>query len=283
MLNSACNLRCKYCYEAKYGFKNTHMNERIIDQSMEFIRKQCAEGSEVSIYGGEPFLDFDLVKYLFDKYPIYNYSLFTNTLLMTQEIIDFLSERQDFLIMDISLDGAEESQVKNRGAMYDKDIVRQIFRKFRHTGVRMIVVDPEKCYENCEALRVLGAKRIDLNYPSFTDFPSKEYMDTLGEQVNLIKSDPKFNDVSINNPYYCVSGKDDLCKIGSERIAISPEGDIYPCDVFYFVDSHKMGNVFDGIDVKLQKEFLEDLDKLSNVDRPCPAHVYCRKREGLVV
>jgi uncharacterized protein len=275
MLNGYCNLKCEYCYEAKYGFKKEKMNKETVDASMKFINKNCAEGSEVGLYGGEPLIEFDIIRYLFDNYPIYNYSIFTNTILMTQEKLDYLHSKQDFLIMDISLDGAEETQVKNRGAMYDKDIVRQIFKKFKHTGVRSIVVDPSKCYENCKALVELGARRIDLNYASFTELPGKEYIDTLRDQLKKIENEPSFKDVTISEPHYCVDSNDSLCSIGTNRIAIAPNGDIYPCDVFYFVNVYKIGNVFDGINKIDQEGFLRELEKLKDPNRPCPAHVYC--------
>jgi len=275
MLNGYCNLKCEYCYEAKYGFKQERMNKEIIDASMKFINENCAEGSEVAIYGGEPLIEFDLIRYLFDNYPIYNYSIFTNTILMTQDKIDYLHSKQDFLIMDISLDGAEETQVKNRGAMYDKDIVRQIFQKFKHTGVRSIVVDPSKVYENCKALVDLGARRIDLNYASFTDLPGEEYIDVLSSQLKKIEDNPSFKDVIISEPHYCVENSDKLCSIGTSRIAIAPNGDIYPCDVFYFVNAYKIGNVFSGINKIDQEGFLEELEGLKDPNRPCPAHVYC--------
>lgn len=275
MLNGYCNLNCSYCYEAKYGFKREKMSEEIIDASMKFIKENCAEGSEVAIYGGEPLLEFDLIKYLFDNYPIYNYSIFTNTILMTDEILDYLQSKQDFLIMDISLDGAEETQVKNRGVMYNKDIVSKIFKKFKHTGVRSIVVDPGKCYENCKALVDLGARRIDLNYASFTDLPDKEYMETLSAQLDKIKNESYFEDVTISEPHYCVESNDRLCSIGTKRIAIAPNGDIYPCDVFYFVNAYKIGNVFEGISEIDQEGFLRELEELKDPNRPCPAHVYC--------
>lgn len=278
MLNSSCNLRCSYCYEAKYGFKNKEMTKDVIDSSLKFIKENCAEGSEIGIYGGEPLLSFDLIKYLFTEYPIFNYSLFTNTILMTRDMIDFLSDRQDFLIMDISLDGDRDTQIKNRGVMYDEEIVREIFKKFRHTGVRMIVTDPDKCYDNCVALKNLGAKRIDINYPSFTDFPGEQYIKTLDEQISRLNSDKIFSDdIYIGKPCYRTN---EICKIGTDRIAISPEGDIYPCDVFYFVDSYKIGNVNRGIDPILMKRFLDDLEDLKIQERPCPAHVFCRKIEG---
>lgn len=275
MLNGYCNLSCSYCYEAKYGFKKEKMSIETIDSSMRFINKYCAEGSEVAIYGGEPLLDFDLIKYLFDNYPTYNYSLFTNTILMTEYMLDYLYSKRDFLIMDISLDGAEKTQVKNRGVMYDERIVRKILEKFKHTGVRSIVVDPSLCYENCKALAELGARRIDLNYPNFTDLPDKKYIDTLEEQLQLIKNDRSLSGVNVNKPHYCVDSSDSLCSIGTKRIAIAPNGDIYPCDVFYFVNAFKIGNITDGINKVDQEDFLRELEELKDPTRPCPAHVYC--------
>jgi uncharacterized protein len=270
MLNAYCNLKCTYCYEHKYGFKHEKMDERTIDAAMAYIDLNCAEGSEVGIYGGEPLIEFELIKYLFNKYPTYNYSLFTNTILMTEEIFDFLCRRQDFLIMDISLDGTRESQIKNRGVMYDEKMVRKILKMFKHTGVRMLVTEPDKCYDNCVALIELGAKRIDLNYPNFTFFPGEDYKKVLQEQVDRVRAD--YKNVSVNNPYYCT---DSICAIGTERVAIVPNGDIYPCDVFYFVNKYKVGDIFNGINRDSMDRFVKDFKFMKSKDRPCPAHNYC--------
>ena len=270
MLNAYCNLKCSYCYEYKYGFKHEKMSRKIVDAAMDYIDLNCAEGSEIGIYGGEPLLEFDLIKYLFDEYPTYNYSLFTNTILMTEEMFDFLYQRQDFLIMDISLDGARESQIKNRGIMYDEQMVRKILKMFKHTGVRMLVTEPDKCYENCVALINLGAKRIDLNYPNFTFFPSEDYKKALEVQTERVRKE--FKGVSINAPYYCTES---ICAIGTERVAIVPNGDIYPCDVFYFVNKYKVGNIFDGINRAAMNQFILDFTSMKSKDRPCPAHNYC--------
>jgi uncharacterized protein len=272
LINSKCNLRCSYCYENKYGFKNEEMSVATLDSAMSYIDKNCAEGSEIGIYGGEPLISFNLIKYLFDTYPNKNYSLFTNTILMTDGILDFLSSRQDFLIMDISLDGDYCSQVKNRGVMYDEFMVRKILKTFRHTGVRMIVTEPERCYDNCSSLVSLGAKRIDLNYPNFTVFPDNVYISEINKQLDRIRNDTLFKNVKITEPYYCT---EQICEIGSKRVAIVPNGDIYPCDVFYFVDRYRVGDIFNGIDRTEYIKFVEDVKFLKSKDRPCPAHNYC--------
>lgn len=116
-----CNLRCEYCgYMEKYLNKNYHlknMSEEVAFRAIDFLMENSSGQCELSVsfYGGEPLLNFDLVKacvaYCHENYPfrIPQYHITTNGLLLNREdIVDYLVDN-DFMVT-ISLDGPQERQ-----------------------------------------------------------------------------------------------------------------------------------------------------------------------------
>ncbi|MFI3173127.1 MAG: radical SAM protein, partial [Eubacteriales bacterium] len=119
-----CNLRCSYCAYSGGYVNRVHNNKRmsrdIAKKGIDFLIKHSRDCDVVSIgfYGGEPLLEFELIKYCIN-YAIENiedkvvkYNLTTNATLLNREIIEFF-EKYDVNIM-ISLDGPEEIHNKNR-------------------------------------------------------------------------------------------------------------------------------------------------------------------------
>lgn len=116
-----CNLRCEYCgYMEKYLNKNYHlknMSKEVAFKAIDFLMENSSGQCELSVsfYGGEPLLNFDLVKacvdYCREYYPcrMPQYHITTNGLLLNREdIIDYLVDN-DFMVT-ISLDGPQERQ-----------------------------------------------------------------------------------------------------------------------------------------------------------------------------
>jgi len=123
-LTERCNLRCKYCiysdeYELYRNFSPNDMTWEIAHASIDYAIKHSSENLTVTFYGGEPLLQFDLLKKCVEYIStikgtkIIIYSMTTNMTLITKEIADYLSERQMFSVI-CSLDGPEEINDENR-------------------------------------------------------------------------------------------------------------------------------------------------------------------------
>ncbi len=124
LVQTSCNLKCSYCYEVKNGFHGTgkrmpaDMGRAIVDFAFQRARKRGVV--DINFFGGEPLLNFELVRELVDyaeKLGVehrkhLSFRMTTNAVLMTPEIADFLVEKR-FGVM-VSLDGDPSKADSNR-------------------------------------------------------------------------------------------------------------------------------------------------------------------------
>jgi uncharacterized protein len=211
--------------------------------AMKYISDECGEGCEVQLFGGEPLLRMDLVEHIMTEYPTLNYSIFTNATLLTKDIVDFFSKRGDFIYVVLSLDGIL-SQEKNRKKNIDEEIVRYALKKIPKIGIKTVVTEPDKCIENVRYLANLGAKRIDLNIPMFSKI-DESYMVEFKSELRKISEDGYLSSIVHFDNLLCKSGID--CSAGYSKIAISPDGDIYPCAAMHSMGLAKMGSIYSGV------------------------------------
>lgn len=139
-----CNLRCEYCaYSGKY-YNRTHSNRRmdfqVARQAVDFFMEHCKDKESVVIgfYGGEPLLEFELIKRVVSYVKEYygekkvHYGMTTNGTLLPDEIVDFLVEN-DFNII-ISLDGPKDQHDMYRRFVNGKgsfDIVMENLQRIK--------------------------------------------------------------------------------------------------------------------------------------------------------
>jgi uncharacterized protein len=129
-LTNRCNMRCKYCiFSGKYINLRTHKNKEISQKNaikaVDYFIRNCSKKERpfVTFYGGEPFLKFNLFKYIVDYVKSYDknfhFSLTTNgTLLNDDEICSYLIEND--ISINVSLDGPKHIHDKNR-VMFNGD------------------------------------------------------------------------------------------------------------------------------------------------------------------
>lgn len=117
-----CNFRCVYCYE-KDSIKTSKMTVKTQDAILEFVKKQVKNLSnlQISWYGGEPLLAFDVIEYLSPKFIkicedndiVYNAFIVTNGFLLTPEKAAIL-KKFNVSSIQVTLDGPEEIHNKRR-------------------------------------------------------------------------------------------------------------------------------------------------------------------------
>lgn len=306
-----CNLRCKYCFASQGDFKGQRllMDEETGKKALDFLLKNSGNRTnlEVDFFGGEPLMNFDLVKKLVaygrEEEKKYNknfrFTLTTNGVLLDEEKNAFINENMSNVVL--SLDGRKEINdnmrptvsgkgsfdviipkfkelIESRGDKdyyirgtftsenldFSKDLLQYYELGFKSTSIEPVVTDESEPY----AIREEHLQTILDEYEKM----SKDY-------IEIRKKDPDFKffhfmiDLS-GGP--CVIKRTVGCGAGSEYIAVTPEGDIYPCHQFVGEDDFKLGNVNDGItNIELRDEF-----KCSNVftKEECPtcwARYYC--------
>ncbi len=160
-----CNFRCRYCvYSGSYKHERTHspvnMSEEVALKALEFLRKRSRDENTIRIgfYGGEPLLNFKLIKFIvlraskIFKDKKVRFSLTTNGALLKDHIIEYLVDHKIFTF--VSIDGPEEVhdryRVDLRGNGTFKNIVTNLknfkkrFPEFynKHVGFVTVLSPP---------------------------------------------------------------------------------------------------------------------------------------------
>ena len=306
-----CNLACRYCFaeEGEYHGRRAMMTYKVGKQALDFLIANSGnrKNLEVDFFGGEPLMNWkvvkDLVAYGRSQEKIHNkhfrFTLTTNGVLLDDEIMEFANKEMDNVVL--SIDGRKEvhdfMRPFRKGAG-SYDLVVPKFQKFadsrgqkkyyargtftRHNldfakdvlhladlGFEQISVEPVVADESEEyALRK-------------EDIPAicEEYDELAKEIIKREKEGKGFNffhfmiDLT-GGP--CVYKRLSGCGSGTEYLAVTPWGDLYPCHQFVGEDEFLMGNVWDGVKKpEIRDEFKECNVYAKDKCRNCFARFYC--------
>ncbi|MGI6030568.1 MAG: thioether cross-link-forming SCIFF peptide maturase [Eubacteriales bacterium] len=307
-----CNLRCEYCF-ASTGEYNSHkrslMSLEVGKKAIDMVIRESANrrNIEIDFFGGEPLMNFDVVKQLVlyareqekihDKH--FRFTITTNGMLLTDDKIDFINEHMDNIVL--SLDGRREVNDRMRKTVTGAgcyDIVLPKFKKVaesRHQD-RYYIRGTFTRYnlDFCDDVLHFvdeGFEQISVE-PVATD-PSMPYAiqpedlpKVFAEYEKLaVKLLEKRKEGHFFNFFHfmidlsqgpCVIKRLHGCGCGNEYLAVTPEGDIYPCHQFVGMENFKMGNVFDGkLDMDIKTSFACTNVYTKPECKKCWAKFYC--------
>ncbi len=306
-----CNLRCKYCFAGtgSFGGERTNMTAGIGKKAIDFLIKQSLnrKNLEIDFFGGEPLLNFNVVKeivdYALSKEKEHNkkfkFTITTNALLLNEENKKYINENMQNVVL--SIDGREEvndrmrCRVDGKGSYHnilpkimdlaesrnqDNYYVRGTFTRENLDFSKDVLHLADLGFKQVSVEPVVAAK--DTGYDlRQEDLPVlfREYEKLAGEYVNRINSGEGFNffhfmiDLS-QGP--CVAKRLGGCGSGHEYLAVTPEGDIYPCHQFVGMEDFKMGNVNGGeINTAIQNTFKNSNVYTKSECGDCWAKFYC--------
>ena len=298
-----CNLKCEYCFASQgdFGGHKAYMTEEVGRKAIDFIldRSGNRKNLEVDFFGGEPLMDFELVKNLVDyghkkaaeKGKNFRFTITTNGVLLDDETIDYINEHMHNVVL--SLDGRKEVNDSLRRTLNDKGSYDVIVPKYQ----KLIEGRGDKAYyvrgtftkKNLDFSEdVKHFKDLGFNLSSIepvVDADENEYaiteedLDQIMEEYEKmaiqyaedhVKGDPfTFFHFTIDlNQGPCVIKRVQGCGAGCEYIAITPEGDLYPCHQFVGNEDFKMGNLLE-----------EDLELPEEITQPFrDAHVFSKDK-----
>ncbi|MBQ6815090.1 MAG: thioether cross-link-forming SCIFF peptide maturase [Lachnospiraceae bacterium] len=306
-----CNLACRYCFaeEGEYHGRRALMSLEVGKKALDFLIENSGNrvNLEVDFFGGEPLMNWDVVKELV-KYgrsrekecnKNFRFTLTTNGVLLNDEIMEFADKEMANVVL--SLDGRPEVNDFNRPFRNGKGSYEVIVPKFQKVAEKRA----DKSYyvrgtftrehldfsEDVKHFADLGFKHMSIEpvvaLPEEPyalreeDLPKilEEYDKLAVEYIKRAKEGKGFNFFHFNIDLEqgpCVAKRLSGCGSGTEYLAVTPWGDFYPCHQFVGNEDFLMGNVYDGITrTDIQDEF-----KMCNVYakpkcRECFARYYC--------
>ena len=306
-----CNLACQYCFaeEGEYHGRRALMSYEVGKKALDFLvaNSGSRRNLEVDFFGGEPLMNWKVVKELvaygrelekqYDKH--FRFTLTTNGVLLNEEVQEFVNREMDNVVL--SLDGRKEVNdrmrpfrngkgsyelivpkfqkfAKSRGEKdyfvrgtftrnnldFGNDVLHYADLGFEKLSMEPVVASPEEPY----SIREEDLPQIMDEY----DRLAKEFVKRQKEGRGF-----KFFHFMLDlSQGPCVAKRLSGCGSGTEYLAVTPWGDLYPCHQFVGNEEFLLGNVDTGVvNTKVRDEF-----KLCNVYakekcKNCFARFYC--------
>lgn len=141
-LTEICNLRCRYCiyndtYDGNRNFNTNNMSKEVAKAAIDYTKKHCRHNVAVTFYGGEPLVNFDLLKWSIEyakeemKDMDLSFSFTTNLTLMTKEIAEYLATVDNLTVL-CSIDGPEEVHNRYRKYVNGEGTFNDVMRGLRY-------------------------------------------------------------------------------------------------------------------------------------------------------
>lgn len=244
ILTNKCNLNCVYCYEdQKY---NGRMNfETAICNIEKVLENDRYSEMDIYLFGGEPFLEFDLVKKICEwtwnkKWSIpYKFTVSTNGTTLREKEKEWLRKNREKMWVVLSLDGNKFSHDINRSNSFDL-IDLEFFREnWPESGIKMTISEKTLpfLYENIKYIHSKGLKFSECNLAMGIDWSSEENIFILKTQLEQLLDfyidNPELEPAHIINMNVggCENNKEILKICGAGEItSINTDGKNYPCN-----------------------------------------------------
>ncbi len=306
-----CNLNCSYCFasQGKYHGDRALMSFEVGKQALDFLiaNSGTRRNLEVDFFGGEPLMNFDVVKQLVayarglekEHNKHFRFTLTTNGVLIDDDVIDFANREMSNVVL--SLDGRKEIHDRFRVDFAGNGSWDRIVPKFQ----KLVKAREGKNYymrgtfthANPDFLKDIQ-QMLDLGFTELSmepvvcapDDPSaltQEDLPIVMEQyeklAQLMLQRDKEGRLFTFYHYMidltggpCIYKRISGCGSGTEYMAVTPWGDLYPCHQFVGEEKFKLGDIWNGVDnLQIQQEFANCNVYAHPECRDCWARLYC--------
>lgn len=308
-----CNLRCKYCFadEGEYNGHKGVMSLETAKRAIDYVVKRSGprRNIEIDLFGGEPTMIMDTIKDII-KYARENekewkknirFTMTTNATLLNDETMEFMDKEMGNIIL--SLDGRksvnDNVRIKVDGSGSYDDILPNIKKMIsKRTAGKMYYVrgtftgQNTDFYEDVMAMVNEGFDEVSIepvvleeghplalkeeHLPEILKNYDKLYEDMKSRKVNK-SGEYNFYHFNVDlNGGPCVYKRISGCGAGFEYVAITPQGDVYPCHQFVGKEEFKLGSIYDDTyNSDLGREFKKSHIYNKPKCRDCWAKFYC--------
>lgn len=306
-----CNLNCSYCFasQGKYHGERALMSFEVGKRALDFLIENSGtrRNLEVDFFGGEPLMNFDVVKKLVEyarsiekeKGKNFRFTLTTNGVLVDDDVIDFANKEMSNVVL--SLDGRKEVHDRYRVDYQGRgsyDTIVPKFQKFvKARGGKNYYMRGTFTHANPDFLEDIKTM---LNL-GFTELSMEPVVAAQGDESALTEEDKpvvmkQYEELAElmlkrdkeGKPFTfyhymidlaggpCIYKRISGCGSGTEYMAVTPWGDLYPCHQFVGDEKFKLGDIWHGVENKeIQNEFASCNVYARSECRDCWARLYC--------
>ena len=306
-----CNLNCEYCFasQGKYHGERALMSFETGKQALDFLvaNSGTRRNLEVDFFGGEPLMNFDVVKQMVEyarsiekeHNKNFRFTLTTNGMLIDDDVIEFANKEMSNVVL--SLDGRKEIHDRYRVDYQGKGSWDKIVPKFQKLvearGGKNYYMRGTFTHANPDFLNDIK-QMLDLG---FTELSMEPVVCAKGDPAELTAEDivvvkKQYEDLAElmlekdkeGKPFTfyhymidltggpCIYKRISGCGSGTEYMAVTPWGDLYPCHQFVGDEKFKLGDIWNGVDnTAIQEEFLSCNVYARPECRDCWAKLYC--------
>ena len=306
-----CNLACRYCFaeEGEYHGRRALMSYEVGKKALDFLiaNSGSRRNLEVDFFGGEPLMNFDVVKRLVayarevekQHNKNFRFTLTTNGVLIDDDVIDFANRECSNVVL--SLDGRKEIHDRFRVDYAGNGSWEKIVPKFQKLvearGHKNYYMRGTFTHANPDFLKDIQTM-LDLG---FTELSMEPVVCAEDDPSALTKEDlpivlSQYEELAMlmlkrhreGKPFTfyhymidltggpCIYKRISGCGSGTEYMAVTPWGDLYPCHQFVGEEKFKLGNVWDGVTNHLVREDFASCNVYARPEcKDCWAKLYC--------
>ena len=306
-----CNLNCSYCFasQGKYHGDRAVMSFEVGKQALDFLMDHSGtrRNLEVDFFGGEPLMNWQVVKDLVayarsvekERGKNFRFTLTTNGVLIDDDVIDFANREMHNVVL--SLDGRKEVHDRFRVDYAGKGSWENIVPKFQ----KLVKARGDGEYymrgtfthhnpdflEDIKAMLELGFDKLSMepvvcapDDPSALTAEDMELVKSQYEDLARLMQERRKEGKPFTFYHYmidltggpCVYKRISGCGSGTEYMAVTPWGDLYPCHQFVGEEKFKLGDVWHGVTApEVQEEFASCNVYARPECRDCWARLYC--------
>ena len=306
-----CNLNCSYCFasQGKYHGERAVMSFEVGKRALDFLVENSGNrrNLEVDFFGGEPLMNFQVVKDLVayarsiekEKGKNFRFTLTTNGVLIDDDVIEFANRECSNVVL--SLDGRKEIHDRYRVDYAGNGSWEKIVPKFQKLvkarGGKDYYMRGTFTHANPDFLNDIR-QMLDLG---FTELSMEPVVCAEGDPAALTEEDlpivleqyEKLAELMLQRDregrpftFYhymidltggpCIYKRISGCGSGTEYMAVTPWGDLYPCHQFVGEERFCLGNIWDGVtNTEVRSEFASCNVYAHPECRDCWARLYC--------
>ncbi len=306
-----CNLNCSYCFasQGKYHGERAVMSYEVGKRALDFLMEHSGtrHNLEVDFFGGEPLMNWDVVKDLVryarsvekEHGKNFRFTLTTNGMLIDDDVIDFANREMSNVVL--SLDGRKEIHDRLRvdyagNGSWDR-IVPKFQKLVQARGGKNYYMRGTFTHANPDFLKDIQCM-LDLG---FTELSMEPVVCALGDPAALTEEDRKivmeqYEELAAlmlrrekeGRPFTfyhymidltggpCVYKRISGCGSGTEYMAVTPWGDLYPCHQFVGEEKFKLGDIWNGVSNTAAQEEFRSCNAYARPEcADCWAKLYC--------